>query len=311
MPVLVPQTVTPPPPPRPAVSTMSILLRRAGLPDLRLDDSTGIRVLKDPGPEGFDDPTIDIAEDTSAGQDGTTIRQVRAEPREVMIPVYLKTASLGDLRALKDRIRSYTNPRLGAVTVVAQLSDGSERVIDGTYRSGMDGAMSGDTYWTRSQKMSINVHCAVPWWRAAADWRVEWATPTGRRPLLPILPLAPGKGSLIGNTNPTNYLGQVETRAVWTIVGPLTTAVFTEELTGRSFTFAPAGGVGSGDRWVIDTRRGRAAVYDPDGLRQRGALNKGADLFPIAPGGRVRVETTGEGSATKIIATAPLLFLAA
>jgi hypothetical protein len=298
----------PPPPPRPSVTAFVFSLLKTGLPELRLDPGLGIVV--QPGVEGLDDPTLTFLERSGAGLDGAEVEQILADPRDVVLPLYLKTGSLGELRALKDRIRQYTNPKTGPFTVRAGLSDGTGRLIDGYYRAGMDTTMSADTYWSDSQKLSVICHAGQPFWRAEQDISVEWATPTGRRPLLPILPLGPGAGALIGNTNPVTVAGQVPTYPVWYITGPIESIVFLDVGTGRTFTFTAS--VAGGDTWTIDTRPGRKGVFDQDGARQRSTLNPGADLFPLQPGvSAIQTTATGTDTGTKIVGSAPQLYLAA
>jgi hypothetical protein len=231
----------PPPPPRPSVTAFVFSLLKTGLPELRLDPGLGIVV--QPGVEGLDDPTLTFLERSGAGLDGAEVEQILADPRDVVLPLYLKTGSLGELRALK-------------------------------------------------------------------DISVEWATPTGRRPLLPILPLGPGAGALIGNTNPVTVAGQVPTYPVWYITGPIESIVFLDVGTGRTFTFTAS--VAGGDTWTIDTRPGRKGVFDQDGARQRSTLNPGADLFPLQPGvSAIQTTATGTDTGTKIVGSAPQLYLAA
>lgn len=298
----------PPPPPRPLVEAFVLSLRKPGLPDFPLDRRNQLIVQR--GVEGLDDPIVDFLERASAGLDGADVEQILAEPREVVIPLYASTPSLGDLRALKDRIRAYTNPRTGPFTIRAGLDDGTGRLIDGYKRSGMDAAMSDDTYWSKSQKFSIVLRAGQPFWRSEVDFGVTWQQPAGRRPLLPILPLGPGKGGLIGSANPVTVLGDVPTWPVWLITGPFESIVFADVGADRSFTFTQT--VDTGDVWTIDTRPGRKGVFAPDGTRQRSTLNKGADLFPLQPGlSKIMTTATGNGTGSLITATAQQLYLAA
>jgi hypothetical protein len=298
----------PPAPPPPPIRSFVFSLRKPGLPDLTLDRSNLLIV--QPGVQGLDDPVLDFYERSSAGLDGADVEQILAEPREVFLPIYASTRSLGDLRALKDRIRRYTNPVTGPFTIRAGLSDGTGRLIDGYYRAGLDTTMSADAYWSSSQKFAITLRAGQPFWRSEADFVVQWATPTGRTPLLPILPLAPGAGALIGNVNPVTVDGQVPTWPVWQISGPVESVEFTDVGTGRTFTFTAS--LDLGDTWTIDTRPGRKGVFDPDGVRQRSTLNKGADLFPLQPGvSAIQTVATGSDTGTLIVGTAPQLFLAA
>lgn len=262
------------------------------------------------GAQGLDGPTLDIAEYTPAGWDGSIATQVSAETREVFLPLLLSADTLLNLRDLKHSLLAFLNPYLGQVTLRATLPDGRSRLIDGIYRSGIDGVMDGDSWWVKRQKVGVVLRCGQPFWRSGTDWTVEWKQTTDAAALLPILPLAPDNSNALGASNPITVDGDVPTYPVWSITGPLESVTIQDTGAGQSFTLTAS--IGAGETWVVDTRRGRQAVYDDTGARQRSALNAGAQLFPLRPGVTV-IETTitGASAGASVRGVAPVLWLAA
>lgn len=286
-------------------------LLRADGTSLDLADSAGYKVQA--GVQGLDDPTLDIIEHTPAGWDGSIIDSILAEPREVFLPILFTAADLLSLRALKQKLSSYLNPRKGPVTLRVGLPDATGRLIDGYYRP-VPGAMDTENWGVAWQKIGIVLHCPQPFWRSEDDWRITWKADPARPGILPILPLGPADSNALGgpggSTNPVTIQGDVETYPVWKITGPLESATITDVGTGRTFTFTAS--VGLGQTWTIDTRRGRQGVFAPDGSRQRSTLNAGAYLFPLQPGvSAVETAVTGSSLGAQVFGTAPQLWLAA
>lgn len=309
MPVLVGQPTTPI---QPLVRTFDAgryiftLLRGDGS-SIELADGAGYKVQA--GVQGLDDPTLDFLEHTPAGWDGSIVDSIAAEAREVFLPLLLTAGDLMGLRALKQVLTSYLNPRRGPVTLKVTLPDASSRLIDGYYRP-VPGSMDTDTFGVSWQKLGIVIRCPQPFWRSEFDWDVAWVQQDSRPAILPILPLGPANSNALGATNPVTIAGDIPTYPVWTITGPLDSVTITDVGTGRTFTFTAS--LGPTDVWTIDTRRGRQGVYDPSGARQRSTLNAGADLFPLQPGvSEIQTAVTGASDGASVVGVAPQLWLAA
>lgn len=297
-----------PVPPQPVeLGAYTFQLQRDGQTPLVLNESRGIQVQL--GATGLDDPTLDFDESTPAGWDGALVNAIMAEPREVFLPLLVTAADLLSLRAVKAALYGYLNPRRGPVTLRVGLPDGTARLIDGFYRP-VPGAMDGDSWWVREQKLGIVLRCGQPFWRSEIGWSVEWAQNDDPAALLPILPLAPDNSNALGATNDVSVDGDVETQPLWQVTGPLESVQINDLGTGASFTLTAS--IGAGQTWVVDTRRGRQAVYDQDGVRQRATLNSGAMLFPLQPGlSRIQTVVTGASAGASVIGTADILWLAA
>jgi hypothetical protein len=289
------------------VGEYSFQLQRAGETPFVLNESVGLKVQL--GAQGLDDPTLDFSENVPAGWDGALVDQIAAEPREVFLPLLMESDSLMGLRALKQSMMAYLNPRRGPVTLRVGLPDGTARLIDGYYRP-VPWAMDADTWWVKRQKLGIVIRCGQPFFRSEVDWTVEWNQSVDPAALLPWTPVAPADSNALNATNPVRISGDVETYPVWYITGPLESVEILDVGTGRSFLLTAS--IGSGETWVVDTRRGQQAVYDNAGVRQRATLNPGAQLWPLQPGiSQIQTTVTGASAGAQVRGEAPILWLAA
>lgn len=309
MPVLVGQPVITPLviPPAASLGRYIFTLQRADGTSIELADGAGYKVQA--GVQGLDDPTLDFLEHTPAGWDGSIVDSILAEAREVFLPIQMLAQDLMTLRALKQALTSYLNPRRGPVTLKVTLPDASSRLIDGYYRP-VPGTMDADNWWVSGQNVGIVIRCPQPFWRSEIDWKVAWVQQDDRPSILPILPLGPADSDALGATNPVTIAGDVETYPVWSITGPLTACTITDVGTGRTFTLTAS--ISDGETWIVDTRRGRQGVFDNTGARSRASLNAGADLFPLQPGvSQVQTTVVGASDGAQVTGFAPQLWLAA
>lgn len=308
MPIQAPAPILSLPFEEPDAGEYAFQLERDGQTPFVLNASVGIEPQL--GAQGLDGPIIDISASTPAGWDGELVDQISAEPREVFLPLLIGADDLMSLRAVKQSLLAYCNPYNGQVTLRCTVPDGSSRLIDGYYRTGIDGTMDGNSWWVKTQLLGIVLRCGQPFWRAEDDWTEEWKQQASRRPLLPILPLAPASSAVLNGTNPVMIDGDVPTYPVWTIKGPLESVQIIDVGTGSSLTLTAS--LGPSDVWTIDTRRGRQAVYDTAGTRQRGALNAGAQFWPLQPGlSAVQTVVTGADTGASVAGRAQRLWLAA
>lgn len=309
MPVLVgnPVIVAPPPVSHHTLGRYTFTLQRGDGTSIELADGAGYKVQA--GVQGLDDPTLDFLEHTPAGWDGSIVDSILAEAREVFLPIQMQAVDLISLRALKQSLTSYLNPRRGPVTLKVTLPDASSRLIDGYYRP-VPGTMDSSNWGVSWQNVGIVIRCPQPFWRSEIDWHVTWKQDASRPAILPILPLGPANSNALGTSNPVNIAGDVETYPVWSITGPLTACTITDVATGRTFTLTAS--IGAGETWIVDTRRGRQGVFNNVGARSRANLNAGADLFPLQPGvSSVQTTVVGASAGAQVYGTAPQLWLAA
>jgi hypothetical protein len=291
----------------PDLGAYNFQLQRAGLNPFVLNESHGIQIQL--GVTGLDGPTLDFDESTPAGWDGSQIDQISAEPLEVFLPMLIEGDTLMGLRRIKADLFGYVNPRRGPVTLRVGTPDGQGRLIDGYYRP-VPSAMDNEAWWVSQQLLGIVLHCPQPFWRSEDDWSVEWKQADDPPALLPILPWAPADSNALGATNPVTIDGDVETYPVWSITGPLESVEVVDVGTGRSFLLTAS--IGAGNTWVVDTRRGQQAVYDQNGVRQRSALNAGAQLWPLQPGlSQIQTVVTGASSGAMVTGRAQRLWWAA
>jgi len=202
-----------------------------------------------PGIRGFDMPAYDFYTDTSPGIDGNALRGVRAQAREIMLPViFFDTSRV----SFVDRKRSFLrtlSPKLGPGTITATERDGSFRTIEAYYASGAEGEFGQDTSGLRWQTVGLTFSCPSPYWLGDTE-HLEFAAGASGS-FFPLLPLVVRDSQVLGDVtidNPGDDVGF----PIWTIHGPATSVDITNNTTGKSFSVTAS--LGSSDVLVIDTR---------------------------------------------------------
>src|SRR5699024_6158157 len=129
-------------------------LGRSGLdPVLHLHGSTGLGLAP-----------VSIASSKRLAGDGSIVRGVRYDSREVFIPLYVEAPSTGELSAVRRDLTALLAPHRGPVEVrVEDPATGSERMIRGYYTGGLEGDF-GDGFHGSWQTLGLTFECPDPWW---------------------------------------------------------------------------------------------------------------------------------------------------
>ncbi|MFE4991432.1 phage tail family protein [Streptomyces mirabilis] len=232
-----------------------------------------------PGIRGLDMPGYDRYTNASPGIDGEALLGVRAQPREVFLPVvFFDTSRAGFLANKRFFVRTL-NPKLGLGTLTLTESDGSFRTIEASYVSGAEGDFGRDTSGLHWQTVGLTFSCPSPYWLGASVHQEYAAGATGN--FFPVLPVKVRDSQVLGNTTIDNP-GDAMSFPVWTIHGPATSAVITNTTTGLSFSVTAS--LGSSDVLVVDTReRVQAAVLNGT-TNWWPNLATDSDLWGLEPG---------------------------
>lgn len=236
--------------------------------------------LLQPGAKGLDMPGYAFNTDESPGIDGYALRDVRAQGKEIVLPLAFwandsRAAYLARRRAF---IRSL-NPKRGVGTLTLTQPDGAVRTIGAYYTGGMEGDESLDAAGERWAINVITFGCPSPYWTGAEVTQTWKADPGGT--FFPFLPLVVGASQVLGSVTVDND-GDDVAYPVWTVTGPATSVTLTNDTTGATLVLART--ITGTDTIVIDTReRQQTALLNgitnlwPD-------LSSTSELWPLQEG---------------------------
>lgn len=271
MPILVPSATVPPEeqhgPPWPTLINQT--------PWVSFTDPAGVVTrlsdwengwLLQPGAKGLDMPAYTFNTDESPGIDGYALRDVRAQGKEITLPLAFwandsRAAYLARRRAF---IRSL-NPKRGVGTLTLTQPDGAVRTIGAYYTSGMEGDESLDAAGERWCINAITFGVPSPYW-TGAEVTHEWKA-AGSGTFFPFLPLTVGDSQVLGAVTVDND-GDDDAFPLWTVTGPATSISLTNNTTGEVLVISHS--IIGGDVVVIDTRE----------RQQTAVLNGGTNLWP-------------------------------
>ncbi|WP_371538369.1 phage tail family protein [Streptomyces sp. NBC_00466] len=213
-----------------------------------LSDWEGGWVLQ-PGVRGLDMPGYDFYTDASPQIDGNALRGLRAQPREIFLPVVFFGPNRAGFIERKRCFFRTLNPYLGLGALTLTESDGTFRTIEAYYVSGAEGDFGEDTSGLHWQVVGLTFSCPSPYWVGDQVSKTFSAGATGG--FFPVLPLVVRDSQVLGDATIDNP-GDAASFPVWTIHGPATSAVITNTTTGQSFSVTAS--LGSSDVLVVDTR---------------------------------------------------------
>jgi hypothetical protein len=261
-----------------------------------LTATTGVQFLV--GRQGAYWPPTTFAEDAIPFQPGARLRQVNVHGRDVFFPLIVTGDTVEQFHERLRAVLRWVEPRRGEVRFVSTAPDGVVREIVGRVRDVMiseDAEMRGD----RWQKLGLVLRVFDVYWQGTANVEVEYSTVGPAQSFLdaPFLPLRLTSSSVFGDVTVDN-IGDVETWPIWTLTGPGSAPVFTNNDSGRSFALdVTLGGV---DQVIIDTRPGYKTVKDEAGASLYSALS--GELWPLLGGEQsVTLEINGTSIATTVL----------
>ena len=236
---------------------------------IQLDGDDGVKLLK--GTDGRFAPAFDLGERESVAREGALLQRVRAQPRDVSLPLLV----YGDVRVNWRRLLSLLNPLKADVRLRWSYPDGSTRTLRGRVSgvSSREDAASAGTSWLR---VDATLRCHDPFWLSDLESLTfdlspgEW---------FPMPPYAISSGVLAGKLNVNND-GDAPAWPVWQIIGPC--GPFTASSGAETLLFDSP--LAAEETITIDTRPGRKTVVDGDGANRYPDLDDGASLWAIPPG---------------------------
>lgn len=286
----------PPPPPLPWIETPNVTFTDPAGAVTRFTDWQAGWVLQ-PGPKGLDMPAYAMATDESPGIDGYAVRQVRAQGKEIVLPIafWQDDSRAAYLARRREFIRAL-NPKRGPGTLTLTQPDGETRTIEAYYAGGMEGDESRDASGARWCMTVITFACPSPYWLGGAVTR-EWkAAVTGD--FYPILPLVVRDSEALGAVTVDND-GDDTAFPVWTVTGPATSVSLSNDTTGESLLLTRT--ITNSDTVVIDTRERRQAALLNGVTNLWPDLSSSSALWALEPGvNSLTLTVAGSGGDTRV-----------
>lgn len=236
--------------------------------------------LLQPGIRGLDLPAFNFYTDESPQIDGNAVRGQRAEAREIFLPIGIFDTDRASFLARKRSFMASLYPKLGLGMLTVAEADGSSRSIEAYYLSGLEGDTGQDSsglYW---QVVGLTFSCPSPYWLGDHVMRTFSTGASGS--FFPVqFPVQVQDSQVLGATTIDNP-GDAESFPIWTIHGPATSAVISNNTTGLSFSVTAS--LGSSDVLVVDTReRVQMAVLNGS-TNWWPNLSTTSDLWALEPG---------------------------
>ena len=244
------------------------------------------------GSTGLGLAPVSIASSERLAGDGSIVRGVRYDAREVFIPLYVEAPSTGELSAVRRDLTALLAPHRGPVEVrIKDPATGSDRMIRGYLREGLDGDY-GDGFHGFWQTLGLTFECPDPWW-LGPERLVSLQVNPGSKPFLSntveFFPVMLAQSAVVGEFEVTiNGAGPV--LPSWEVVGP------GEDLRISNGTdvIEIDGEFEAGTSTVIDAATGRIAPdrWADTSLRSR--------LFALEPG-RQKIKVSLVGATTDTV----------
>jgi hypothetical protein len=204
-----------------------------------------------PGVSGHLMPTWDVYSDRSPSYDGENVRGVRANARDVIIPLHMWGQDRGECKARFQALVAALNPQLGQGTLTFTEAAGTSRSIGAYYSQGLEGNDDDDKTGRTWMSAVLAFHAPRPFWEGDAQFVQFDVGSSGS--WFPVLPLAVRNSQVLGSVQIQN-VGDAECFPVWTVTGPCSSITLTNATTGKSLVIAQA--LTSSDTAVIDFREG-------------------------------------------------------
>lgn len=260
-----------------------------------LSDSPNIRVLV--GPTGRFMPPVDLVEQQVPFQAGTRLKQLYVKSREIDLPLGITGTSKSDLRVQIRNILNMFNPTLGDGTLKIVNEDGSQRLINCRYSSGLEIQETG-LLW---QNVIIVLKAFDPFWYDDSSIVQTFNLNENPGLFFPILPLRLASSTVFADVT-INNTGDVETYPEWIITGPGESIKITNLTTGDViYLDNPDAVLDAGETITIDTSPFAKTVTKSDGSNWFYTLSDDSSLWALQEGNNnIQIEMANATSDSSI-----------
>lgn len=221
-------------------------------------------------------PQFDITEQQVPFVPGSRLRNIAVKAREVDLPIEITALSTSDLRNVLRTTLNWFNPLKGDGQLKVIAEDGTTRVLNCRYQSGLEVQETGMT-WIKS---SLVLKAYDPYWYDLNPTITTYTTGTPPT-FFPMFPMKLTSSTVFSGATVTNN-GDVETWPIWIIKGPGDTIYLNNLTTGASLNINYS--LGIGEYITIDTRPGFKTVTKNDGTNLFSYLSNTSSLWDLIAG---------------------------
>lgn len=312
MPILVPSVYVPPELP-PGVPWPTLINQ---MPAVSFTDPRGVTThlsdwengwLLQPGAKGLDMPGYVFSTDESPGVDGYELRDVRAQGKEIILPVaFWANDSRTAYKARRRTLINSLNPKRGVGTMTLTEPDGATRTIGAYYTGGLEGDESLDAAGERWCINALTFGCPSPYW-TGGEVTHTWKAGSDAE-FYPFLPLEVGASQVLGEVVVDNP-GDDVAYPVWTIDGPAISITLTNQTTGQVLVLTRT--ITGADTIVIDTRERQQTALLNGVTNLWPDLSDASELWPLEEGeNELNLVVAGSTSTTSVSMTYQPRYLA-
>jgi hypothetical protein len=244
------------------------------------------------GPKGFGSPPVQLELEKLPFAAGSIPRFISVEPAELTFPLFVQSVSFEQLLIQMRSVRRWfdtgnENNRTPGYFRITTPDDVATQMLC-YYAGGLEGDMdNGGVNWGL---YPITLIGPSSYWTDIAQIEVEYTQAN------------------IGTLEVVMNAGDFEAQPIWTIQGPAAAMTFENLTTGKSMSFAGAGGltIPLGNTLTIDTRlaseRTTIAVYDSNGVNRFPSVNANGSLWWLRRGANtIRISALDTSASTRFI----------
>lgn len=263
------------------------------------DTDAGFTVLGD-GTRGLRSVTYELATRKYAGLDGEDVQNVRAAGSQISLGLLVEADDEATFTQRARALRRAMRPKAGP-GVLAVSQNGETRELTCYCVGGFEGDESpGMSMPGRWWRLALKFYAASPWWEGdAVSVSLGLQAPVA---FFPAPPFTVSPSAVQGSFQVDLSDSDAPAYPVWTITGPGSALVLTNQTTGRVITVNTS--LGGTDLLIIDCRPGYQSVRRNDGTNLMSAVASDPALWPLVDDlNDVTVALTGATVASRVTAT--------
>lgn len=236
------------------------------------------------------------------GQPGQRLRNVRHDVHEFAMKFWLYDTSEAALRSQIRALIYKMDPTRGIGRLRVIAPGGDEREIFCRVSSGLGiPEVLGQDSALYAQRIPATFIAHDPYWYAVGDTAIVYTGDVETATFFPFFPLRLSASSVFVDDTSVLNPGDLEAWPVWTIEGPASNVVISNQTTVYSLTLSTT--ISDGQSVTIDTRPGAKTVLNDAGTSLFSSLSATSVLFPLARGENhltVAMDSTTSESAIRL-----------
>lgn len=282
-------------------SESNLWIASDGVTQISLDNITIDGLMAVDGRQGIIFPPVSIQDQRIPLQPGSIVRYIDYPPRPVLLPLIIKVMSEASFTAITRQMATWFDTPAGLPGTYRHTApDGSMRDLFCYYQAGFEGdeSMRNGMRGVGWMRAVLALYASDPFWYDS-NYTTQIFVPSGAAPtFLPsLIPIKLGSSGILSGFSISNT-GDYEAWPIWTIHGPGTNPVLTNNTTGKSTSFTTT--LGSSDVLVVDTRPLIKSVT-LNGTVTWSIYSPTSSLWPLQKGqNNIAISMTGTGAGSQV-----------